>query len=50
MTKTKASWVEKVYFILYFRVTIYQQRKSGHELKRGRNIKTETGEDVTNVY
>lgn len=50
MTKIKASWVETVYFILYFRVTIHQQGKSGHELKRDRNIKTGTGEVVSNVY
>ena len=41
---TKASWGGKGLFSLCFHVTVHHQRKSGQELKQGRNL--EAGADT----
>lgn len=48
--QNKGKLGRKSLFHLTFSCNNPSAKKSWHELKRGRNIKTETGEDVTNVY
>ena len=40
----KATWGGKDVFCLHFHITVYHQRKSGQELKQGRNL--EPGADA----
>jgi hypothetical protein len=43
---TKATWGGKSLFSLHFHITVHHQRKSGQELKQGRNLEAGADEEV----
>lgn len=50
MMKHKANWGGKGLFGLFFHISVRHQRKSGQELKKGRNLKTEADAEAMEEY